>query len=169
MKNGSMIQGQIRGTNNKNKTMKKQIIFLAISLISLIGYSQQTIMNTAASTTVTAFPVDVAPQVGQIGYNYMGTIQITTTSNFNGTTTTDTLEFTTVSNPIDSTWTNTASDWSYVKDNSGSIVVFNLTKPSSPKQTYTANFQSIGAKKYRIIHNKGNASAGKEKIIIYTH
>jgi hypothetical protein len=159
----------IKQSYNKNNTMKKTILFLALTFICSLGFSQIVMMNTAASTTVTAFPVDVSPQVGQIGYNYMGAIQITTTSNFNGTTTTDTLEYTTVSTPMDSTWTNTASDWSYVKDNSGNIVVFNLTKPSSPKQTYTANFQTVGAKKYRMIHNKGNASAGKEKIIIYIH
>jgi len=138
--------------------MKKLFLLISLSLVLSVGHSQNIVlMNNVLATTSGTYSITPLQKI-QLGTK-IGTIQITTSASFNGTTTSDTLQFSDAVSPG-------SRDWSDVRDNSGNVVVWTINAPSSTSHSYTATFQTVGVRWYRIIHVKGDASAGTINAIL---
>lgn len=135
--------------------MKKILLSFALSLIFLTGYCQKfTLMNNvAATTTVTAYTADVSPQVGQMGNGWSGNLHIVTSSAFNGTTSTDSV-FVSLN----------GTDWAILKDDSGTPVAWTL---SAGYKIYTLKIKSAMESFIKIKYDKGNATLGTQKAILF--
>jgi len=141
--------------------MKKTILLLAISLISVCGFSQAVIASANATVTAT-YTINVgtgntgASASPGTGLNNWGTIEVFMSSNFNGTTSSDTLQASLNGN----TW------WTS-RDVSNNLCYHTLNHPSSTGHPFLYTINLALAKYYRIKYVAGDASAGTITETIY--
>jgi hypothetical protein len=133
--------------------MKKIILFLAISLSSVIGFSQQIQFMSAVTATVTAtYPVvSVTSSVN----GSAGSVQIKTNSAFNGTTSTAALN-----------GSNDGVIWFPVLQSDG-VTAMSYTLTASFNKPF--NLVTIQYRLYEIIYTKGDATAGTVSATWYSH
>jgi hypothetical protein len=141
--------------------MKKTILLLAISLISVCGFSQAVIASFSATVTGT-YTISVG--TGNSGYsnapgtglNNWGTIEIFASSGFVGSTASDTLQASL-----------NGTTWWTVRDNSGNLSNHTLSHKSTTASPYLYTINLALAKYYRIKYVAGDASAGTITETIY--
>lgn len=125
--------------------MKKLILLTIISMLSILGHSQIVLMD-GVSATASGDYYDPAYKVTHITN---GSIQIYTSSTFNGTTSTVTLR---------------VSDWpSY--NRVATAVANDGTTPmtltlSSPNTVYTFQLETVNYYYFELSYSKGNATLG---------
>src|ERR1017187_66222 len=126
--------------------MKKIILFLALITSALFSFGQNIVMmNNVAATATGYYPANYI--VGKVGF-----LQITTSSTWNATTATDTLQV-----------SNDNINWSDALDCNGNIIQWTLSYPSSTLHSYSVTFISTGGKFYRNKYNAGNGTTGTIK------
>ena len=130
--------------------MKKIILFLSATLISLSGFSQTYLVNAASATVTANYITKNLSNSGRIAV-----VQIIPSAEFVGTTTTDTLQ-----------WSLNKVDWSDVLDVNGNPAQHTISHVPSTLHGYSYTFQSIPGVWYRDVFTAGNASAGKLTIIM---
>lgn len=125
--------------------MKKIILLTIISFISILGYSQVVLMDAVAATASGDY-YDPAYKVIHITN---GSVQIYTSSTFNGTTSTITLR---VSN-----WASYNRVATAMQNDGTTPMTITL---SSPNTTYTFQLQTVNFYYYELSYSKGNATLG---------
>ena len=135
--------------------MKKTILFLCASILSIGSFAQTTYMASAASAASSANYTYQVPKGPICGL----TIQIITSPNFNGTTSSDTLQVS--SDGVN--WTNA------IKSSDGTSKMYHsISAPSSELRPYTYElFSGALFAYYRVKYVKGNASVGNITIIAH--
>lgn len=127
--------------------MKKSILFLSAIALSVICSAQTTVlMNNVAATATGNYK-------GQAYQAEVGSIQISTSAAFNGSTTTAAIQC-----------SNDGTIWStlYADDNV-TPVTFTLT---AGENSYICLMKAAGFEFYRIVYTKGNATLGTVKAVM---
>ncbi len=133
--------------------MKKAILFLAVILISITGFGQQIQFMNAVTATVTATYL-VVPVTSSVN-GTSGSVQIKTSSTFNGTTSTVALN-----GSLD------GIAWFPVLQNDG-VTAMSYTLTASFNKPF--NLVTIQYRLYEIIYTKGDATAGTVSATWYSH
>lgn len=130
--------------------MKKIILLSAFLLSCILGQAQVfgsvTVMNTVTATATGNYQVKTGQRV------QVGSIQILTSSDWNGTTGTAVLEYSNAASP------NSTTDWTpvYADDNTTALS-FTLSGASGE---YTWVLKTVNYAWYRIVYTKGNGTVG---------